>query len=80
MYNDGFSLVREVRPLKLKKGMNVVRYEGIASTIDATPVPNRATTSTGTESSHFDSQPAAASSFHEKGWRGMRRAAPTAMP
>ncbi len=38
VYNDGFILVREVRPLKLRKGMNVVRYEGIASTIDATSV------------------------------------------
>jgi hypothetical protein len=38
VYNDGFSLVRQVRPIKLKKGMNTVRYEGIASTIDATSV------------------------------------------
>ncbi|MDX1530685.1 MAG: hypothetical protein R3362_04095 [Rhodothermales bacterium] len=36
VYNGGFSLVREVRPLALQRGPNVVRFEGVAAQIDPT--------------------------------------------
>ncbi|MFH0797024.1 MAG: DUF4139 domain-containing protein [Candidatus Omnitrophota bacterium] len=38
VYNQNFALVRDVRLLELKEGINTVRFEDIASQIDATSV------------------------------------------
>ena len=46
VYNDNFALVKDHRPLDadLKKGINVVRFRDVASTIDATSVHFRSLT------------------------------------
>jgi hypothetical protein len=36
VYNGGFAVVREVRPLSLQRGFNLVRWEGVAAQIDPT--------------------------------------------
>ncbi|MEM6327961.1 MAG: DUF4139 domain-containing protein, partial [Bacteroidota bacterium] len=36
VYNGGFGIVREVRPLDLSRGVNAVRFEGVPARIDAT--------------------------------------------
>ena len=38
VYNGGFAVVRENRTLDLKKGMNSLRYEGVAQRIDPTSI------------------------------------------
>ncbi len=38
IYNQNFAVVREVRPLNLQRGMNLVRIEGVAAQIDPTSI------------------------------------------
>ncbi len=38
IYNQGFAVVREVRPISLHQGMNRVRIEGVAAQIDPTSI------------------------------------------
>ncbi|MHB1462623.1 MAG: DUF4139 domain-containing protein [Armatimonadota bacterium] len=38
VYNGGFAVVRENRSLDLKKGMNTLRFEGVAQKIDPTSI------------------------------------------
>ncbi len=38
VYNGGFAVIRENRSLELKKGMNTLRYEGVAQRIDPTSI------------------------------------------
>ncbi len=38
IYNQGFAVVREVRPINLQQGMNLVRIEGVAAQIDPTSI------------------------------------------
>src|SRR5690606_33263915 len=47
VYNGGFAVVREVRPLSLQRGMNLVRWEGVAAQIDPTTLAIRSLTSPG---------------------------------
>jgi hypothetical protein len=47
VYNGGFAVVREVRPLALQRGMNLVRWEGVAAQIDPTTLAIRSLTSPG---------------------------------
>ncbi len=36
IYNQNFGIVREVRPIALREGLNIVRFEGVAAQIDPT--------------------------------------------
>ncbi|MDX1439498.1 MAG: hypothetical protein R3284_06300, partial [Rubricoccaceae bacterium] len=38
IYNQNFAVVREVRPIALQQGMNMVRIEGVAAQIDPTSI------------------------------------------
>lgn len=38
IYNQGFAVVREIRPISLQSGMNMVRIEGVAAQIDPTSI------------------------------------------
>lgn len=38
IYTSGFGIVREQRSMKLEKGLNILRYEDVASTIDPTSI------------------------------------------
>lgn len=38
IYNQGFAVIREVRPINLQQGMNRVRIEGVAAQIDPTSI------------------------------------------
>lgn len=47
VYNGGFAVVREVRPLALARGLNLVRWEGVAAQIDPTSLAIRSLTAPG---------------------------------
>ncbi|MDX1421246.1 MAG: hypothetical protein R3181_14870 [Rubricoccaceae bacterium] len=47
VYNGGYAVVREVRPLDLARGMNLVRWEGVAAQIDPTTLAIRSLTAPG---------------------------------
>ena len=47
VYNGGFAVVREVRPLSLGRGLNLVRWEGVAALIDPTSLSIRSLTAPG---------------------------------
>ncbi len=47
VYNQGFGVVREVRPLDLQRGMNLVRFEGVAARIDPTSIAIKSLTAPG---------------------------------
>ncbi len=42
VYNQNFAVVREVRPLTLRRGMNLVRFEDVAAQIDPTSLALKA--------------------------------------
>lgn len=44
VYNGGFAVVREVRPLELRAGRQLVRFEGVAAQIDPTSLALRSLT------------------------------------
>ncbi len=48
VYNQNFAVVREVRPIDLQRGMNVVRFEGVAAEIDPTSLAITSKTAPGT--------------------------------
>lgn len=47
IYSGGFAVVREVRPLTLQRGLNLVRWEGVAAQIDPTTLAIRSLTAPG---------------------------------
>jgi hypothetical protein len=47
VYNGGFAVVREVRPLSLQRGLNLVRWEGVAAQIDPTSLAIQSLTAPG---------------------------------
>lgn len=47
VYNGGFGVVREQRPISLRAGRNLVRYEGVAQHIDPTSLAIRSLTAPG---------------------------------
>ena len=47
VYNGGFAVVREVRPLGLARGLNMVRWEGVAAQIDPTSLAIQSLTAPG---------------------------------
>ena len=48
VYNGGFAVVREVRPLMLSRGVTTLRFEGVPSQIDATSLSLASLTDSGT--------------------------------
>ena len=42
VYNQNFAVVREVRPLTLRQGLNLVRFEDVAAQIDPTSLALKA--------------------------------------
>jgi hypothetical protein len=48
VYNQNFAVVREVRPLDLDRGRNVLRFEGVPQRIDPTSLSIRSLTHPGT--------------------------------
>jgi hypothetical protein len=47
VYNQGFGVVREVRPIDLQRGLNLVRFEGVAARIDPTSIALKSLTAPG---------------------------------
>ncbi len=47
VYNQGFAVVREVRPISLDRGRNLLRFEGVPQRIDATSLSIRSRTHPG---------------------------------
>ena len=47
VYNGGFAVVRETRPIALQRGLNLVRFEGVAARIDPTSLAIKSLTEPG---------------------------------
>ncbi len=47
IYNQNFAVVREVRPIALREGLNIVRFEGVAALIDPTSIAIKSRTAPG---------------------------------